>query len=120
MPGFKTMVAVLLMLVFTGQVVASAKLSCHSQSSLPDEQLMPLDRVDHSEHLGMDPLLSDGAAAVDCCPNCDCSLGGCAVVVAIPAVQSLFIPGVAWLTNRHNELAINQLAVSLFRPPISR
>lgn len=120
MARYKTIIVVLLMLLFTGQVMASAKLSCQSQSSQPSEQIMPLDMVDHSQHLGLDPSLADGTAAFDCCPNCDCNLGGCTAAAVLPAVQSLFISGIVSLTSRDNELAENQLAVSLFRPPISR
>jgi hypothetical protein len=117
MARYKTIIVVLLTLFFTGQVLASAKLSCPSQSS---EQTISSDMMDHSQHLKMDSSSADTMAGAECCPNCDCNLGGCTATAVLPTAQSLFVTGVVSLTNHHNELAANQLAVSLFRPPISR
>ena len=120
MARYKTIIVVLLTLVFTGQVLASAKLSCQSQSSQSSEQTISSDMMDHSQHLKMDSSSADTMAGAECCPNCDCNLGGCTATAVLPTAQSLFVTGVVSLTNHHNELAANQLAVSLFRPPISR
>jgi len=120
MARYKTIIVVLLTLVFTGQVLASAKLSCQSQSSQSSEQTISSDMMDHSQHLRMDSSSADTMAGAECCPNCDCYLGGCTATAVLPTAQSLFVTGVVSLASHHNELAANQLAVSLFRPPISR
>jgi len=117
MARYKTIIVVLLTLVFTSQVLASAKLSCQSQLS---EQTISSDTIDHSQHLGMDSSSANTMADCECCPNCDCNLGGCTATAVLPSAQSLFVTGVVSLASHHNELAANQLAVSLFRPPISR
>jgi len=120
MARYKTIIVVLLTLVFTGQVLASAKLSCQSQSSQSSEQTISSDMMDHSQHLRMDSSSADTIAGAECRPNSDCNLGGCTATAVLPTAQSLFVTGVVSLASHHNELAANQLAVSLFRPPISR
>ncbi len=107
-----TFVAILMM-VFIGQVVAaSIDVSCQSLSA--QEEMM-----DHSQHMGSNAFSLDGAATADCCPDCDCSLGGCSSV-ALPAYQSTFSSSLKSKTGHYDESANFQLAVSLFRPPITR
>jgi len=118
---YQRILLVLLMLVFGGQVMASANISCQNQTSSPQstEQAMGSDMVDHSQHLGLNSS-ADEATSLDCCPDCDCSVGGCSASAALPTTQELFSPYVVLLTSRYNELVDDQLSVSLFRPPISR
>ena len=75
--------------------------------------------MDHSQHMGSNVLSLDGAVTADCCPDCDCSLAGCSSV-ALPAYQSTFFSSLNSATGHYDESAHFQLAVSLFRPPISR
>ena len=112
---------VLLMLVFGGQAMASANISCQNQTSSPQstEQSMDPDMMDHSQHLGLNSS-ADGATSHDCCPDCDCNVGGCSASAAFPTAQDLFSSGLDLLTGRYNESLDDQLIVSLFRPPISR
>lgn len=114
---YKTFIVVLLMLVFTGPVLASVKLSCHSQTS---DQNTSSDMMDHSQHLGMDTSPADAAADFECCVDCDCNLNGCTATAALSAPQSLSVTGYAPLASHYNELAVTQPTVSLFRPPIFR
>lgn len=75
--------------------------------------------MDHSQHMGSNAFSLDGAATADCCPDCDCSVGGCSSV-ALPAYQSTFSSSLKSTTGHYDESANFQLAVSLFRPPITR
>ena len=113
----KAMIVILLALVFTGQALASAKLSCQNQSS---EQMISSDMADHSQHFKMDSSSSETMSGFECCPSCDCNLGGCTTIAILPTVQSPFVVGVVSLASHHVEFSANHLAVSLFRPPISR
>lgn len=114
---YKTIIVVLLTLVFTGQALASGKLSCQNRSS---EQKISSDMVDHSQHMGMDSSSGDTMVSFECCSNCDCNMGGCTATAVLPAGPSLFVTEVDSLASHYNESTANQLPVSLFRPPISR
>ena len=116
---YQKILLVLLMLVFGGQVMASANISCQSQTSSPQptEQTMDSDMMDHSQHMGLNASAVD---SLDCCPDCDCSIGGCSASAALPATQNLFSSDAVLLTNRYNERVDTQLTASLYRPPISR
>jgi len=109
------------MMTFIGQVVASTSVSCQSLSAplQTHEQMMDSGVMDHSQHMGSNTVSFDGMAAADCCPDCDCSVGGCSSV-ALPAYQSTFSSSLKSQFGHYDESADLQLAVSLFRPPISR
>lgn len=112
---------VLLMLVFSGQVLASANFSCHNEASSPEmtEQAMDSYMMDHSQHLTLDSS-ADGVTSLDCCPDCDCKVGGCSNSAVLPAPQNLLSFDVALPTSRDNERVDDKLTLSLFRPPVSR
>jgi hypothetical protein len=112
---------VLLMLVFGAQVLASANFSCHNETSSPEsaEQAMDSYMMDHSQHLTLDSS-ADGVTSLDCCPDCDCSVGGCSNSAVLPATQHLFSFDMVLPTNRDNERVDDKLTLSLFRPPVSR
>ena len=107
------------MMTFIGQAVASTNVSCQSQPSQSQEQMMGSAIMDHSQHIGLNASSTDGAAAIECCLDCDCSLGGCTSAV-LPASQPVFDSNLASLTSSYNERTEKPLAFSLFRPPISR
>jgi hypothetical protein len=122
MARYKTIIVGLLILVFTGQGLASAKTSCLNQlspSSEHSEQVVS-DSVDHSQHRGLDAYLPDETAALDCCPDCDCNLGGCTATAVLPSAQSLSMSYSVSLRPRDNQLASKRLAATFFRPPIFR
>ena len=75
--------------------------------------------VDHSQHMSLNSPSTDTASDMDCCPDCVCSLGGCTVMV-LPVSQIGFDSHLASSMTHYPELSESQLAVSLFRPPISR
>ncbi len=78
--------------------------------------------MEHSQHIGLSLPSADivSALVLGCCPDCDyCSLGGCTAAV-LPAPQPAFVPNSSLLMSHYNGLTESQLAVSLFRPPISR
>jgi hypothetical protein len=114
---YHKIVIMLVMLVFGGQVMASANISCQVQGSTP--QSMQHDMADHTDHMGSN-VATDSAASISCCPDCDCSVGGCSASAVLPIAYYLFSTDVVLLTSQHNELALDQFTVSLFRPPISR
>ena len=118
---YRHMIVALLMMAFIGQVVASTSMSCQSMSAplQAEEQMMDSGMMDHSQHMGSNVLSLDGAVTADCCPDCDCSLAGCSSV-ALPAYQSTFFSSLNSATGHYDESANFQLAVSLFRPPITR
>lgn len=118
---YQKILLVLLMLVFGGQVLASANFSCHNETSTPKstEQAMDSYMMDHSQHLGLDSS-ADGVTSLDCCPDCDCSVGGCSNSAVLPATQNLFSFNVLLPTSRDNESVDDKLTLSLFRPPVSR
>ncbi|WP_162789641.1 hypothetical protein [Cycloclasticus sp. PY97N] len=118
---YRQLIVALLMMAFIGQVVASTSMSCQSMSAplQAHELMMDSGMMDHSQHMGSNAFSLDGAATADCCPDCDCSLGGCSSV-ALPACQSIFSSSLKSITGHYDESADFQLAVSLFRPPISR
>ena len=117
---YKHIIVTLLMMTFIGQVVASTTVSCQSQPAplQSHEQIVDSGMMDHSQHM----TLSDSSAdeiALECCPDCDCSLGGCTSAV-LPTAQPAFSSNITALISNYNELAERQLTVSLFRPPITR
>ena len=75
--------------------------------------------MDHSQHMSSNVLSLDGAVTADCCPDCDCSLGGCSSVV-LSVHQTTFYSSLKALTAHYDESVSSQLAVSLLRPPIAR
>ena len=119
MARYKTMIVVLLTLVFTSQVLASAKTSCLNQSSPSSEQMVS-DMMDHSQHGGVDASLPDETTALDCCPDCDCDLGGCTATAVLPSAQTLATSYNVSLRPNGNQLASKRLAAAFFRPPIFR
>lgn len=118
---YRHLIVALLMMTFIGQVVASTSVSCQNLSAPLQAHELTVDSgvMDHSQHMGSGTVSLDGMAAADCCPDCDCSLGGCSSV-ALPAYQSTFSSSLKSLTGHYDESADFQLAVSLFRPPIFR
>jgi hypothetical protein len=120
---YRDMIVVLLMMAFIGQVVASTTVSCQSQSASPQshEQIIDSGMMDHSQHMKslITSYAGDTTGSV-CCPDCDCSLGGCSTAAVLPSSQHPFTSDIASLIIYYNELADGQLTVSLFRPPISR
>ena len=118
---YRNIIVALLLLTFTGQMVASTAVSCQNQPapSQSHEQMMDSGVMEHSQYMSLYALSADYVTALECCPDCDCSLGGCATA-ALPASQPAFASGFSLLMIHYNELAESQLAVSLFRPPISR
>ena len=117
---YQKILLVLLMLVFGGQAMASANIICQNQTSSPQStELAMSDMADHSQHLGLNPPV-DESSSLDCCPDCDCSVGGCSASAALPTTQNLLSIDAVLFTKRYNERAEGPLTTSLFRPPISR
>ncbi len=112
-------IVALLLLTFVGQAVASASMSCQNPAaqSPPQQQMMDAAGMDHSQHTGMST--TDSPDWSECCPDCDCSLGGC-VTFALPVSEHTFASDLTTLSGRYISLAENQPGASLFRPPISR
>jgi hypothetical protein len=118
---YRNIIVALLMMTFIGQVVASTTVPCQSQPAplQSHEQMVDSGVMDHSQHMSLKASSVDAITALECCPDCDCSLGGCASA-AVPTSQSAFASNLASSMSHYIELTESQLAVSLFRPPISR
>ncbi len=86
----RNIIVALLMMAFISQTVASASMSCQNQvtQSQSQEQMMDSAGMDYSQHMGMNS--SSGMDSSECCPDCDCSLGGCGTP-ALPATQHTFV-----------------------------
>jgi len=119
------LVVMLMLLVFVGQVVASAINTCPKGSTTEQNSGLVAAMTDHSSHSNhnisasvpeADPNLSE-----NCKLDCYCSLGGCASV-AISTLQNNDVT--EFLSQKINQtpfLALtSQIPSSLFRPPISR
>jgi hypothetical protein len=116
---YQNILIVLLLLVFSGQAIASASISCQNipSSAQPSEEALVSNMVDHSKHLGL-KLSTDGATStsVEDCPDCD----RCFSSTTLPTAQNLSSFSLVSMANRYNELVDTQSITSLFRPPISR
>lgn len=115
---YSKIILAILMMAFIGQAVASTAMSCLNESPQSDiqEQVMDFSIMDHSQHSNMN--VGDSIDSSDCCPECDCSLGGCITAVAPTSEQSLK-PSYSHAITGYSGLAEKQLATSLYRPPIS-
>lgn len=109
----------LLMLAFVGQAVASSVMSCLDEASQSQhhEQVMDSSAKDHSHNASINS--ANDLDLPECCPDCGCCLGGCSTAM-LPASQQTFFSNPTLLTDYYLNPAKNLLAVSLYRPPISR
>jgi len=113
---YKTIIVMLLTLVFTGQVLASAILSCQGQ---PAETVVSVNMVDHSQHMNMVSPSVDPELSIECCAKGNCNFGGCTATAVLPAIQSLIGLGLTSSPYQYNEQTINQRTTPILRPPIS-
>ena len=122
---YRHILVALVMAAFIGSVTASEFTSCPNQTS-PSYAVEPMHDVrmpndgmtmSHTQHAGIKSLLADKLAMLDCCPDCDCSTGGCFTAL-LPAPQPTVSPGFTSARPNPHEVAISQLATPLFRPPI--
>jgi hypothetical protein len=113
-------ILVLLMLLFGLQGLVSANSSCHHEASPSQaaEHVMPSHMADHSQHSEI-ASSADMATTPDCCPDCDCSLGGCSNLAILSVSQILVSSDIVLPTSRFNERFEDLLALSFFRPPVS-
>jgi len=116
MARYKTLIVMLLTLVFTGQVLASTIMSCQSQSP---ESASSANMADHSQHMSMDKPPIDTELGAECCANDDCNFGGCTITAVLPLAQSTLLAGLALSSGQHHDLALRQRMTPLLRPPIS-
>ena len=118
---YQNICIVLLMLVFSMQVIASSSDSCHNQNApiQSSEQIITSVIGDHSQHAGLISP-SDINALVDYCPNCDCNLDGCVSSATLPITENVFSTNLTSLTSSHIEAVHAYSSTSIFRPPISR
>ena len=111
--------ATLLAILFVGQAVASAGMSCaHMMESMDDSTAVAHDNP-HAHHMAM--AAEEGnpeAFDSDCCPDCDCSLGNC----FSPALTASSFSDASYAAVAPERYAVNrslQVFSGLFRPPIS-
>jgi len=113
---YKSIIPMLLALVFTGQVLASAVLSCQSQT--PEAEFSS-SMIDHSQHMSMDAPSADTEFSIECCVHGDCNFSSCTATAVLPAIEPLLLTRLSTPRSQYNERAINPQAIPLFRPPIS-
>jgi len=107
------------MMTFVGQAFASVNVSCQAMGTQIDAAMIDVAVTDHSQHMSSKtPSVDKPLAISECCPDCDCSLGGCTTAV-LSAVQQTIAPNPNSLTDDYVGIAAYQIATSLFRPPIS-
>lgn len=116
MARYKTLIVMLLTLVFTGQVLASTIMSCQSESP---EAVSSASLTDHSQHMNMDKPPVDTEFGAECCASDDCNFGGCTVTAVLPLAQSLLLTELASSSGQYYCLALSQRMTPLLRPPIS-
>ena len=119
---YQNIFLVLLILVFSGQVIASASTACQNKISPVhgSEQTLISDKVDHSQHMGMQSSQADVVSS-KYCPDCaDCNLHHCLSSVTLLTAQNLFSLNIVSLAKGYHEQVQQQLSTSLFRPPIFR
>jgi|GEM_PF-680102 len=116
---YRHIIVALLMVAFVGQAVASATMFCLNEVSQSQhlEQVMDSSAMDHSHHASMN--FTTDLDSSECCPDCGCCLGGCSTAT-LPAAQQAFLSNNDLLIDHYLSPAKNQIAVSLYRPPISR
>jgi hypothetical protein len=134
---FSTFFAILLLLAFVGQTVASTRFHCQmaqanavgqadeSWPSAMDHAAMGHAKMGHAEHqlngqnTSLDDSPSSPANSSDCCQlSGNCSLGNCS---ATPILSQL--PPIMWVTFSHSIPQLlpqqtSQPASRLYRPPI--
>jgi hypothetical protein len=118
---YKLLLVAMLLLAYVGQSFAAAHMTCQTMASgslLKEHKAKPDACPDHAGHPSKQP--QESTKASDCCPHCDCLLGGsfASALPVSPAALSSLRSSV--LTDGHVDSAVSQFAVSLFRPPISR
>ena len=116
---YRNIIVALLMVVFVGQTVASSAISCLNEASQSQhhEQVINSSAIGHSHHASINS--ANDLDSFECCTDCDCCLGGCSTAM-LPAVQQTFLSNGILLIDHYLSPAKNQLAVALYRPPISR
>lgn len=116
---YRKIIVVLLMVAFVGQAVASSAMSCLNEASQSQhhEQVMDSSVIDHSHHANINS--ANDSDSSECCPDCGCCFGGCGTAM-LSATQQDSLYNDTLLTDHYLNPAKNQLAVSLYRPPISR
>jgi hypothetical protein len=113
---YKTVMVILLCLIFIGQAVASSTMfyKMNSMSTMNNMSHMMANM-----HANMD---SDENASADCCEQeCQCSASGCSA----PSIFSKTFTPKPLITSAakiysHNTMLPEQRLTSLFRPPILR
>lgn len=113
----KKIILVLLMLVFSIQVVASANFPCHhkASSSAATMHVMPSTMVEHTQHLN---LVSSADATTE--SDCDCNVGDCSNSAIVSVPQLLTSLDIFLVPSLYSEIFESKLTFPSFRPPVSR
>lgn len=108
-------VALLLLVAFTGQAVAAASISCDNTSSLAHFSAdIEIAEMGHPHSAGPDASSTENH---DCIQQCACTLNGCAYS-ALPAPDSASPFSVTPTIGHFDESVISRISAPLFRPPI--
>ena len=115
----RQIIALLLLLVFTGQSLAAVGAPCFMSASIPGEISTDVAAVDHSAHHMVSTGQADDAAQGCCEGGGFCSMSHCQSAAAVPGTVVAIPPhcftdyrNVAGFSSCSNPLE------SLYRPPI--
>lgn len=116
----RSVLVAILLLMYVGQGLAAASLTCKSMAPQP----VQLDQAEttggcagHSEPLSDDSANSTNPS--DGCPHCDCYLGGCSAIPLAVASQAVSQTRLSVLVDGYLASTSNHQNPSLFRPPIT-
>ncbi len=107
------------MMAFISQTYAAVSMSCETTAMTSAVVANDGFEMDHSQHMGMSqPTDENSSTFVECCADCDCSLGGCNAAVLI-GTHIAFAPPSNLLANHYSDHTVDKLIIPLYRPPIS-
>jgi hypothetical protein len=117
---YKTFLVVVLLLTYVGQSLAAANITCKNMAS----KLAHFEQSEksgacaaHSKYLSNDTGKRTNSS--DCCPHCDCYLGGCSNTALPVTPQTVAHIRSPILVDGYAAATSNPFALSLFRPPIT-
>ena len=116
---YKNFLVAVLLLAYVGQGLAAATMTCKnmaSHSAFIDQPVKTGACSAHSKHVSNSS--GNNTDSSECCPHCDCFLGGCSTSALPVAVQIVGQTRSSVCIYAYMDSASSLVAPSLFRPPI--
>jgi hypothetical protein len=121
MSKYRQLFVALFLLMYVGQGFATAHMTCQNMAAtklLMEQAAKPDACPDHAKQVENDASASSNSS--DCCPHCDCILGGCPTAALPVFPPSSFDLRSSLSVDGFTESTLSQFTLSLFRPPIAR